>query len=264
MNEVLMRLVQRKKTTKEESLNLHLFKQLKQLSSSPEAYQVINPIDGGVAIEMAKLDERMRKVVARFNFRMTGKYPSRKNNRMVQWESHHELATFRILEICSYVKSYREQPARIIFCDEDKVTHIHYPDILVQLKSGLELFLEVKPERATKNNDLMQRTNLLQRLLQPRKYQYLLVFPEQIDSEAYLENAIHLLKYNNCSLPENVIEIVRRIYRDNNYMKLGSLVLSLEHESARSWIYKMLITGDLECDLSKPLNAETIINWSER
>jgi hypothetical protein len=264
LNEAFLRLFSpEKKAVKDDSEYSHLYKQLAQLSTFPGQFEIHNPIEEGIAIEWALEGNRMRKVVRRSNYRSTGKFPGKKNSRMMQWESHLELASFRILEICPHVTSFREQPARITYCDETNVTHLHYPDISVVLRSGTEVFLEIKPESAKQDMDLMRRTSLLQRLLYSKGYYYLLVFPDQLESGFYLNNAIELLYHSNRPLSEGVVESIRRIFREHNQLKLASLIMFLGNESARSSIYKMLMSGYLVCDLSKPLNAETPIFWSE-
>lgn len=264
MNEFLMRAFQPKKTIKPEGDCKHLFMQLKALSTSTGADPVNRPIDGGITIDFADQDKRMRKVVRRSNYRMTGKFPSVKNGRMMQWESKLEQQVFYVLEICPFVSSYREQPARIRYVDENGVIRLHFPDILVQLRNGSEVFVEVKPASSAQDEDLNKRTNLLQKLLQSKGYYYLMVLPEQVDSGRFLDNAIHILQHSKQSLPDSICELVRRIFREHNNLKLSTLILRLEHDFARSWIYKMLISGALACDLSEPLTTESLISWAER
>ena len=61
--------------------------------------QIIFPKDGKI---------RSRKVVKRSNARNTGKYPSWKMKRMMQWESVHEGNAMRILDATPHVTSFTE------------------------------------------------------------------------------------------------------------------------------------------------------------
>lgn len=264
MNEVLLGMAKKKKIVNSESTHTHLNEQLEQIASL-----AIEDVSGnrdvkGFSIKFAKPGERMRKVIRRSNYRMTGSFPSQKNGRMVHWESHYELSTFRLLEVSYLVKSYTEQPAMIRYNDDDGVSHLHYPDILVELRNGAKVFIEVKPQSAEDDNDLTDRTNILVELLMENGYHYLLLLPDQIESMSYLENARHLLLHSKVALPEAVIEKVRRIYSDRNDLQLSSLVLLLDHEYARSWIYRMIMSGDLACDLSQPLSSDSLLTWSVR
>lgn len=59
---------------------------------------------------------RVRKIVKRSNSYSTGKYPSWKMGRMVQWKSPRLLAAFRLLDATPAVKSYQEESMRIDYC----------------------------------------------------------------------------------------------------------------------------------------------------
>jgi hypothetical protein len=56
---------------------------------------------------------RSRRVVTRSRFRPTGKYPSWKMERMLQWESINELNAFRLLDCDPGVTVFSEQPCEI-------------------------------------------------------------------------------------------------------------------------------------------------------
>jgi len=56
---------------------------------------------------------RSRKVVSRSRHRVTGKYPSWKMNRMIEWESKNELNAFRLLDASSIILEFNEQPMTI-------------------------------------------------------------------------------------------------------------------------------------------------------
>lgn len=264
MNEVLMRMRIRNKATQPISVYLHLLIILERMTQSTYRFAEDSPATGKITIELADFGQRMRKVVRRSNYRMTGKSPSLKNGRMMHWESKYEQAAFNILEISPLVKSYSEQPAMIRYNDEDGVSHLHYPDILVELICGIRIFIEIKPESASNDQELAYRTNLLTSLLRPMGYHYLMVLPEQVDSLAFLDNAKHLLLYSKTPMPEMVWEKVRRIFLKLSSIQMSDLVQLLGHSSARSWIYQLLISGDLCCDLSKPISGQSLINWHQQ
>ncbi len=59
----------------------------------------------------------MRRIVMRSRARATGKYPSWKAGRMVQWESINELNAFRILDAMPEVSTFTE---RVLTMDHAK------------------------------------------------------------------------------------------------------------------------------------------------
>lgn len=263
MNEVLMRM-RRRNDVVPPSEYLHLLIILERLAQSSYTFAVGTKVNGKITIKLADAGQRMRKVVRRSNYRMTGKSPSLKNGRMMHWESKHEHAAFNILEISPLVKNYSEQPAMLRYNDEDGVSYLHYPDILVELECGIRIFIEIKPKSASNDQELACRTNLLTNLLKPLGYHYLMVLPEQVDSLAYLDNAKHLLLYSKTPMPETVWEKVRRIFLKLDAVQLSELVQLIGHVSAKSWIYQLLISGDLCCDLSLPISGQSLINWHQQ
>lgn len=214
-----------------------------------------------ITIKFADDRERARKVVRRSNYRMTGKYPSAKCNSMIQWESPNELKSFHILEVCPWVQSYREQPAEIQYADAQGVNRTHYPDIFVEMVSGRRGFMEIKPDSAVGDVDLMQRTSLLARSLNAQGHFYLLVFQQQIESGHYLENARKLLRHIRSSMPP--WEKARKICTTAGSMSVADLISRLNHSDARKWVYRLVISGKLACDLSLPFTNDTRIHWND-
>lgn len=266
MNDVLMRMRKRNKITQAISQYPHLSVLLEAMTENVDELSIaeIHPVMGSITIKFAKAGERIRKVVRRSNSRMTGKFPSRKNGRMMQWESKYELETFQILEVSPLVVAYSEQAAEIKYSGADGIEHRHYPDILVVLRGGIKMFIEVKPESAIEDQNLAERTRLLSALLNLEGYRYLMILPEQVENLAYLENAKHLLLYCKMPMPESVWEMVRRILLAEGSIELSDLIISLGHADARSWIYRLLISGDVLCDLSELITDQTLVHWNHR
>lgn len=262
MNETLLSLYSRKRVRPAQSQYPSFYTLLAIMNQATlEAAPVYSPYDSNeLSIEFAEPHLRMREVVRRSNYRATGKFPSRKNGRMMHWESPYELAAFLILEVSSHVRSYQEQPAEIRFLS-DSGRQTHFPDILVGLISGNQVFVEVKPTSMANDYALSSRTQRLKSLLSPRGYRYVMVLPEQLESEAYLENAKHLLLHWKPFMSIAPWEKVRNVMHKKNQMPLAQLLQALAHADARTWVSQFLLNGTLLCDLSKPLRNESIIAW---
>ena len=78
---------------------------MKHITAVPKI-QINFPKDGKI---------RSRKVVKRSNARNSGKYPSWKMQRMMQWESVHEGNAMRILDATPNITAFNEQPCEIIY-----------------------------------------------------------------------------------------------------------------------------------------------------
>lgn len=212
-----------------------------------------------LSVLFADDDERARKVISRSNYRMTGKFPSCKCGRMIHWESHLELKAFQMLEVCPWVKCYREQPAVIEFLDMNDIKRKHFPDIYIEMRNGTRGFLEIKPDREMEDSFLMQRTSLLKTGLRAMGYFYFLAQREQIESGHFLKNAQKLLPHARSAIPS--LEMIRLALADGS-LSVMELIQRLSHKDARTWIYSLVIRGVLTCDLSNPLTDETTINWN--
>ena len=124
---------------------------------------------------------RVRTVVTRSRARSTGKYPSWKMGRMVQWESPAELNACRLLDADPAVTAFYEQPLEITYFLDGEV-HRHYPDILVLAPNRSELW-KIKPESEAARPETVRRTELMRRALPAYGYTYRIVLAEDLARE---------------------------------------------------------------------------------
>ena len=85
-----------------------------------------------------------RKVVTRSGRGFRGHFPSKKLNRLVQFESLLERDAIQFFENSDEVLRYREQPTIIYYYQED-LQRKYYPDFELELVSGAIVHIEVKP-----------------------------------------------------------------------------------------------------------------------
>lgn len=261
MNQNVIRNFGRKKPKLNINKEFHLWTILENYSKhghiSPE--KNATNISASIDIQFAYEGERARKVVRRSNCRMTGKQPSTKISRMVHWESNYEKEVFQLLEIAPFVASYCEQPATFKYKNGDGVIHTHYPDLFVELVNGIKLFLEIKPDSAKGDVFLLNREKLLKKLLTLRGYIYFQVYPNQIESYHYLENAQHMLWHAKVPAPYPVKLKIQKLLEREKEVALGTLIEFLADSNAKSWIFNLVINGFMTCDLSQPLLANSSI-----
>jgi hypothetical protein len=87
----------------------------------------------------------VRKVVARTGKHFRGRFPSRKNRCMVDWESLQERDAIRYLEYSPLVASYEAQPSEETYY-KNGVPHRYYPDLRARLHDDTIIDFEVKPK----------------------------------------------------------------------------------------------------------------------
>lgn len=211
--------------------------------------QIVFPTDGQI---------RSRKVVTRSRARATGKFPSLKMKRMLQWESINELNAFRLLEVNPAISAYIEQPCTVYYQINGE-TYRHHPDILVFTRHRKE-FWEIKANAEAKHPDVVERTKLLTQVLPNYGYQYRVVLGEDLGQKVRLENIKSILAYGRKDISTHFREKVRLIFCQHREIKLGELIEISKGKIGRNQIYRLILDGDLSCDLeSQQLTSLSIL-----
>lgn len=198
---------------------------------------------------------RARRVVTRSRARGTGKYPSWKIGRMVQWESPHELNAFRLLDANPAVLAFAEQPAVIVYRLLGE-TYRHYPDAVVSTVQGSE-FWEVKSSAEASGPELIERTRLLAAHLPAMGYQYRMVLGEDLSRNPRLRNVKTMLRYGRRALLLPERETLRQILDRTGYVCWGAATEGLLGRRGRSLLARSFLEGSVVFDVEQPLSAST-------
>ncbi len=99
----------------------------------------------------------VRKVVTRSGKRFRGKFPSKKNRCIVEWESLLERDAIRWFEYHPEVANFAAQPRIVHYYDLDARPHRYYPDFSVELNSGETFDVEVKPHAKLLNPNVASK-----------------------------------------------------------------------------------------------------------
>ena len=218
---------------------------MNQLIEAPKI-QIIFPKDGKI---------RSRKVVKRSNARNTGKYPSWKMQRMMQWESVHEANAMRILDATPHVASFNEQPCEIIYM-LDGVQHQHYPDLMVIEGNHREIW-EVKTEADANSPGVADRTAFLIEALPDYGYEYRMVFAEVLAKQPRLDNVKRLNKLGRRPISSIEQERIRRLFTHEPVISWG--VFEQESLERLRNISRMILEGKLSIDFNQPISPATSI-----
>lgn len=203
---------------------------------------------------------RARKVVTRSRARATGKFPSRKMNRMLQWESINELNAFRLLEVDPHVSSFEEQPCEIRFVMNGE-QYLHYPDILVKTQYR-KAFWEIKPAVEAKLPATAARTRLLSTYLPDLGYEYEVILGEDLGRKIRLYNLKALLAHGREEVSLLQREKVRQIFARIPEMTIDQLEKATDAEISWKKVYRLILDGDLWCDLEEKLTPFSTLKFS--
>lgn len=198
---------------------------------------------------------RSRKIVTRSRSRGTGKYPSLKAGRMVQWETINDLNAFRLLECDPYVRSYREKPFEIKYRLEG-VIHRHYPGILVVTRSGNELWdIETNADAALPNT--IKRSQLMESCLPTHGYRYRVVLAQYLSTQPRLSNALFLVKHGRQASNLEQFEYVRAALDVTPNLGWEKVLAGALGPQGRQYICRLILSGSLEIDMGKPIEGNS-------
>lgn len=202
---------------------------------------------------------RSRTVVSRSRARATGKYPSWKMGRMVQWESVNELNAYRLLDADPAAISYHEQPLTIRYQLHGEV-YTHYPDVLVQWGTSRELW-EIKPSSQASRPEYVERTRLLETALPELGFAYRLVLAEDLAREPRLSNVLTLLRYGRAPVPPLAREQIRRVFNANSDASWGAVQSGAFGRLGRNHISRLILEGQVTANLEAVFTAGTQLTW---
>lgn len=198
---------------------------------------------------------RSRKVVSRSRARPTGKYPSWKMRRMIQWESENELNAFRLLDCDPDVTRFHEQPCEITYVLDGR-SRSHYPDILVEMNGRKELW-EVKPESQAQEPEVVTRTTLLIQGLPLWGYAYRVVLAKDLAMQPRQANACSLLGFGRRAVTDCEQEFIRRALTRRGSLHWSDACRGEYGPRGREILCSLVLRGVLTIDLNLPISHST-------
>lgn len=220
---------------------------------------IVPGFSGILSIQFAAPGKRYRKVVKRSNARNTNKYPSWKMGRMMQCESANERDAMILLDACSWVKAFREQPCEIKYVLNGK-TQRHVPDILV-IGDGWQSLWEIKPRWYAEQADIAERTAFLNRELPNHGYRYQLVLAEDLMLDPRISNAKLLLSMGRAPVALYEREVIRRLFATSDTLPWGIFKSNPEIPQLLQQACRLVLEGNLYLDVNQPISDDTMVTW---
>ncbi|WP_237173202.1 TnsA endonuclease N-terminal domain-containing protein [Paracandidimonas lactea] len=201
---------------------------------------------------------RSRTVITPSGGIVRGKFPSKKNGRMIHHEGLLELEACYLFEMSPRVMAYNEQPQKISYVANNRIAK-YFPDFELQLDTGETVLVEIKhstilaraeiEEKYSQINAHMQRTYQSFSILteasirqEPRLCNLRLAYRELLPhapTHTWLDSLLpHLAALQNPSIHE--VNVMLKPY--------GVCAFDL------------LASGHLTCDLTRPLASSTRVS----
>lgn len=218
--------------------------------------------DSIVSVKFSEPNTPIRTVVSRSRMCSTGRFPSWKMDRMLEWESYDELNAFRLLDCDVSVRRFLEQPCEVVYKISGEVKR-HYPDIYVEANREKQLW-EVKDDVRASQADVVARTTLLTEALKAHGFTYRLVLGSELRVQPRLQNANILLRYGGrASVNEVERESVRLMLRDAGRLTWGAATAGVYGPRGRQILCRLTLEGVLLIDMNKPLSSSTTFGFGE-
>lgn len=186
---------------------------------------------------------RVRKVVTRSRARRTGKYPSWKMGRMIQWESGNEKIVYRTFDGDPTVRAFYEQPFCVHYSDGGKV-RAHFPDVLVEFADGVEVW-EIKDAQDDLDSDLLRRTEILQTLFAQLGIQYRLVTVDKESAKGTAAYSASLVRFGRSPIGKLERETARRFFERTKRISWLEAESGCLGQKSRNIVARLLLEGEL-------------------
>jgi len=203
---------------------------------------------------------RSREVVRPTGGIIRGKFPSRKNGRMVHYEGLLELDAIYHLETSPNIALYREQFAKIFYPDGDRIRR-YTPDFEVILHTGEVVNIEVKPKAKLASSEIRAKFERISGYYARRGDRFVILHDEVIREKPRLAN-LKSIYHQSARIPPNAhaAEIAVQRFSREFPMPLAACIERLS--SRQVCTFCLLMSGLLRCSLDQPITYETSIELS--
>jgi len=198
-----------------------------------------------------------RKVISPSGGIVRGKFPSRKNGRMVHHEGLLELEAIYLFEASPNIVRYREQPITLHYSDGAKLRR-YTPDFELVLATGEIVFIEVKPVSSLQHVKVQHKLDCVAEHLRRSEKTYVILTDKVIRQEPRLSNLRWI--YHQCHrIPPSPDAMTIVIHKFRHRLPLSLVAATTVLTTGSVDLYSLLLAGHLRCSLDQPISQETLI-----
>ena len=202
--------------------------------------------------------DRVTDIVKRSNSKPTGKFPSWKMGRMMQWETISHLHIFRLLDCNPLVQSFIERPLEIDY-ECEGVMHTQRPDILVVINGQKELWTIV---RDLECKSWLRGLNMLFKELLFHGYFLKVVSSDDMRNDPRLKNAVTILKFGRREISPEEREQARCLFLARPAGIWWSEILGgIAGPFSKSIMYRLVLEGVVHVDQAELWSGSTLFTW---
>lgn len=201
---------------------------------------------------------RARNVISPSGGIVRGKFPSRKNGRMVHHEGLLELEAIYLFETSPKIVRYREQPVTINYPDDAKLRRYTH-DFELELITGKIVYIEVKPIRSLQHDEVRHKLDCVAEYMRRSETVFVVLTDQVIRQEPRLSN-LRWIYHRSSRVPPtpDAISVAINTYRDCFPLSIAAASTLLNVGGVDP--YSLLLAGHLRCSLEQPISLETLID----
>lgn len=205
--------------------------------------------------------QRAREILKPTGGIVRGKFPSRKNGRMVQHEGLLELDAIYLFETHPGIVAYREQPLTLRYPDGSRLRR-YTPDFELVLASGEVVLVEIKPTRSLADAEVRHKLDCVEQHLRREGRQFVVLSDQHLRREPRLSN-LRELYHRTPRIPPTLAAARQAI--EHIAAALPLTLGDARRALAATGIdpVSLLLLGLLNCELGTPLTSETLLQLHE-
>lgn len=212
-------------------------------------------------IPVGDAHRRSRTIVRHTGGIVRGKFPSRKNGRMIHHEGLLELDAIYLFEASPRIVRYREQMPVIRYADGARLRR-YTPDFEVVLDTGETITVEVKAARSVADAEISHKIDCIQTYYRRRGEVFAVLTEEILRQEPRQSNLRWI--YHQIPRVSPTAEAIRFALSEVRQVfptSLRHLVTLLEPRAVDP--FSALIAGFLHCRLDVPVSLDTEVELTK-
>lgn len=204
------------------------------------------------------IHRRAREVISPSGGIVRGKFPSRKNGRMVHHEGLLELDAIYLFETSPLILRYREQPPTIHYPDGTRLRR-YTPDFELLLTSGEIVLIEVKPSRSLQEDEVRHKLDRVAEHMRRSGTVFVILTDIAIRQEPRLSN-LRWIYHQAARVPPSPDARRTAVERNRSRFPLSIRAAAAFLSTRGMDPYSLLLAGLLHCQLTRPVSLETTID----
>lgn len=200
---------------------------------------------------------RAREVVRPTGGIVRGKFPSKKNGRMVHYEGLLERDAIYLFEAHHRIVRYREQPCTVAYPDGTRLRR-YTPDFELTLHTGETFFVEIKPRWNLLKADTQHKFGCISEHFNRISQPFLILDESNIRQEPRLRN-LRWIYQQSGRIPPTDSAAINAIQRHSDEFPMPFKAAAKWFSSDDTNVFNFVLTGWLRCPLTEAVSMETTL-----